>query len=349
MGKGYTMSTILTKVEKKSKIVIVGNEDNLQNLEVLRALLHMEGYIVNMAWTSTQAFELIDNLNEPALVITEGEVKDTKGNLVIGFQLHKQLFERARQSIMTLTYIDNPTPEFQIAANNAGIDAHLTTLSKGNNPILLLSQIGQKERSLKKRIDEPLNDGLTGLINRLNAERQLRKGMQRARRADYNIICAFIDVNKFKFVNDSFGHHVGDKLLQAVATELKAHFRRTADLVCRWGGDEIMVIMYAVAKNKSKERALQVSLEISDLMKNILVETGDINVPFIGVNVAIGTAILGSRKIKAVLQKAETEALNCEEEERKKIIDHAWINLQNGFVKIADKRMYQNKKLEKER
>jgi diguanylate cyclase (GGDEF)-like protein len=81
-------------------------------------------------------------------------------------------------------------------------------------------------------------DSLTGLANRRRFEEQLSIRIKAG--GVFSLI--LIDLNRFKAVNDQFGHLAGDELLKQFATELQTHFR-LADLVARWGGDEFAVIV----------------------------------------------------------------------------------------------------------
>src|SRR5579885_310863 len=84
-------------------------------------------------------------------------------------------------------------------------------------------------------------DPLTGLPNRRLFQDLLAKALARAQRSGRTAALYFLDLDRFKVVNDSLGHGVGDRLLQAVAERLRACLR-TTDVVARLGGDEFTVI-----------------------------------------------------------------------------------------------------------
>lgn len=86
------------------------------------------------------------------------------------------------------------------------------------------------------------HDPLTGLPNRGLFEQRLEMAVQRASRNDNATALIFIDLGKFKAINDTFGHIVGDKVLIEVGDRLKAAVRLT-DTVARIGGDEFVVVM----------------------------------------------------------------------------------------------------------
>ena len=83
-------------------------------------------------------------------------------------------------------------------------------------------------------------DELTGLSNRRFFLERWEEECSRATRYGRSLSCLMIDIDRFKKVNDRFGHHAGDLLLREVARQLKNHVRRT-DLLARFGGDEFIV------------------------------------------------------------------------------------------------------------
>jgi diguanylate cyclase (GGDEF)-like protein len=87
-----------------------------------------------------------------------------------------------------------------------------------------------------------LHDSLTGLPNRLLLEQRLDHGLAQARRHGWKLAVLFIDLDKFKNINDSYGHDIGDKLLISVAKRLQTCVRGE-DMVSRWGGDEFICLL----------------------------------------------------------------------------------------------------------
>ncbi len=89
------------------------------------------------------------------------------------------------------------------------------------------------------------HDALTGLPNRLLFTERLRLAMQHAERSGLQVAVLFIDLDRFKTINDSLGHHVGDALLCSVSRRLLEAVRN-GDTVSRLGGDEFVVALNAV-------------------------------------------------------------------------------------------------------
>jgi diguanylate cyclase (GGDEF)-like protein len=85
-------------------------------------------------------------------------------------------------------------------------------------------------------------DGLTGLYVRRFFDRRYREEISRARRYGKHLSLLLIDLDDFKEVNDTYGHQVGDRVLQAVSNTIQQNVR-TADVPCRFGGDEFVVLL----------------------------------------------------------------------------------------------------------
>jgi diguanylate cyclase (GGDEF)-like protein/PAS domain S-box-containing protein len=90
------------------------------------------------------------------------------------------------------------------------------------------------------------HDSLTGLPNRLLMHDRLHQAITQARRSGGQVALMFIDLDRFKLVNDSFGHLMGDALLKEVAVRL-THCLRDTDTVARLGGDEFTIMLPDVA------------------------------------------------------------------------------------------------------
>ena len=108
--------------------------------------------------------------------------------------------------------------------------------------VALLSDVTEKKAS-EERIWRQANfDGLTGLANRRMFYELLRKEMKKSDRAKLPMAILFVDLDRFKEVNDTMGHDKGDLLLKQVAARLTASMRGT-DLVARLGGDEFIALL----------------------------------------------------------------------------------------------------------
>ncbi|MFB2550955.1 putative bifunctional diguanylate cyclase/phosphodiesterase [Ensifer soli] len=101
------------------------------------------------------------------------------------------------------------------------------------------------------------HDALTGLLNRRSFDERFDAALKAARDAGQSVALAFIDLDNFKLVNDSLGHHAGDELLKIVASRAEAAIRRS-DIAVRQGGDEFILLINDIPRD---ERLLSKRLE----------------------------------------------------------------------------------------
>lgn len=85
-------------------------------------------------------------------------------------------------------------------------------------------------------------DGLTGIFNRRYFEIRITEEIERARRYSTNLSIIMVDVDKFKSLNDDFGHLLGDEVLRQVSSLLSRQIRKV-DVVCRYGGEEFVILL----------------------------------------------------------------------------------------------------------
>jgi len=116
------------------------------------------------------------------------------------------------------------------------------------NPVRYVSvshDITELRRKDEKIHHLAFHDALTGMPNRALLQERLEHGLERASREGTGLVVMFLDLDRFKAVNDTLGHAVGDMLLQDVARRIKGRLR-VSDTLARLGGDEFVVLMEEV-------------------------------------------------------------------------------------------------------
>ena len=119
-----------------------------------------------------------------------------------------------------------------------------------NRYVAIFSDVAIVKRSLQQLDHLAHHDTLTGLPNRLLLQDRLDHAIRRAHRESRQLALLFLDVDRFKNINDTLGHTVGDHLLRLFATRLSDQVRE-GDTVARLGGDEFMILLedYLVAED----------------------------------------------------------------------------------------------------
>ncbi len=192
--------------------------------------------------------------------------------------------------------VKNPQPSIKNAINqNSTVENKVQSAVEELNIVNNALKDEVKEREIiQKELEEviiekdiateaSLHDRLTGLPNRALFYDRLEHGLEQAKRHGWNLAVMFIDLDKFKQINDVYGHDVGDKVLLKVAKILKEN-TRSDDSICRLGGDEFLYLLMEV-KNE-----LAVTKIIKKLVKAIELPGGDIT-QNLAIKLSIGVSL----------------------------------------------------------
>jgi len=109
--------------------------------------------------------------------------------------------------------------------------------------VMLGTQLRRRMRAESELVLLARTDGLTGLNNRRTFGEVLDREWRRARRSRSVFSLLFVDVDRFKAYNDTYGHQAGDDALAAVARCIGENIRRPADTAARYGGEEFVVLL----------------------------------------------------------------------------------------------------------
>ncbi len=165
----------------------------------------------------------------------------------------------------------------------------------------LMAEKEEAEESIKLKA---YYDALTGLPNRFLLEDRLRLAISHAQRSKTMIGILFIDLDGFKQINDTLGHHTGDRLLQSMASRLTSCLRES-DTVSRVGGDEFIVLLTDLTEH---EHALNVANKLIGVLQNTYVIGGN----QVEVSASIGVSMYpkDGTDWELLVQKADTAMYN---------------------------------------
>ena len=131
-----------------------------------------------------------------------------------------------------------------------------------------MDQIVRQNRELEEseavHREQSVRDHLTGLFNRRYLEETLERELRRAERDGSEVGVIMLDIDRFKELNDEYGHACGDVVLREVGALLRASLRY-ADIACRYGGDELTLILPRAGREVTATRAETVRREVARL------------------------------------------------------------------------------------
>ena len=155
------------------------------------------------------------------------------------------------------------------------------------------------------------HDALTGLFNRFSLQERLEQALLSAARECHQVVLMFLDMDRFKLINDSLGHHVGDGLLIEVANRLRACVRES-DIVARLGGDEFVVVLTRV------ESGMVTGAQIAGKILQRLAEPYQIEANVLHSSPSIGISVYPTDggSVEALMKNADTAMYHVKEQGR---------------------------------
>jgi diguanylate cyclase (GGDEF)-like protein len=267
----------------KLRILLVEDDHLLQLL--YKKQLEKLGHEVITAGNGIKALELL-SANPPQLIISDWLMPEMNG-----IEFCKAVRKNTAWDKIYIFFItSHEGTDKLIEAFEAGVDDYLT---KPINPKVLAARMRAAQRVIQmqeileedrlklsrfadelaltnQRLQEmALTDVLTGLPNRRHGIERLEQEWAIAIRSNRPVCCMMIDIDRFKSINDTYGHHFGDEALKSVAESLR-HAARKQDVVCRLGGEEFLVICSNTDEQSCFQYAERLRQQVASQPLNIL-------------------------------------------------------------------------------
>ena len=172
---------------------------------------------------------------------------------------------------------------------------------RSGEPLYMIAQIEDitEQRALRERLAHAaVHDQLTGLPNRTVFMERLERSIVRAERKGHHVALMFLDLDRFKLINDGLGHDAGDRLLQRVALRLQASLR-AGDLLARFGGDEFTLLCEVA----TEEEAVEIARRVSKAMDRPLTEAN--HEQFISLSIGIALSSTETMLPTTLLRNAD--------------------------------------------
>jgi diguanylate cyclase (GGDEF)-like protein/PAS domain S-box-containing protein len=179
--------------------------------------------------------------------------------------------------------IEMPGGESRILATNRIVVRD----SEGNakHLVVVIDDITERKKSEQRIAFMAHHDVLTGLPNRLSVMEKIEEAVARHRRRGDSFAILLLDLDRFKHVNDTLGHAVGDALLRETASRLKASLRET-DVLARLGGDEFAIVQDS--ENNQREAASALANRVIEIVSRpFKIEGNEVNIAT-SVGIALG-------------------------------------------------------------
>lgn len=242
------------------RILIVDDEPELA--DSYAAILKGAGMDARVV---TNPMEVISNLVElnPDLILMDVNMPDCSG------------VELAKVIRQMDAYVSIPIVFLSVESR---INRQLLAMKQGGDDFLikpidqehLISSVTIRAERMRLLRGFMMRDSLTGLLNHSSTKRYLDIEVARAKRQNHRLAFAMIDIDKFKAINDTYGHHTGDRVIKALSRLLEMRLRRT-DIIGRYGGEEFAAIL----TDTDRVLAVKILDEIRNSFAKIKYKSGD--------------------------------------------------------------------------
>ena len=220
-------------------------EDNPVFQAMLKTMLTRWGYLVEVARDGEEAWRILDSEDAPRLVLLDWMMPGMDG-----VEVCRKVRSACREPYIYIVLLTARTEAQDLVEGmDAGADDYLTKpfhahelrvrLRAGKRILELQEELLKAREALR---EQATHDGLTGLLNRSTILETLREELERSARERHPLAVMLVDLDRFKSINDTYGHVAGDTVLRETAHRMKAAIR-CYDSAGRYGGEEFLIVM----------------------------------------------------------------------------------------------------------
>lgn len=246
--------------EEPFRILIVDDEPEVAEYHSL--ILEEAGMLVQQIHKPALVLDALRTFN-PDLVLADMYMPNCDGVEVAA--IIRQVPEYVGLPIVFLSSETNRKKQF--TAMQVGVEGFIT---KPVVPEELVASVALRADRMRTLCSLMAKDSLTGLYNHTTTTEMMTAALSHAMRQQETLAVVMMDLDKFKTVNDTYGHMAGDQVIVAIARLLK-HRLRTTDVIGRYGGEEFALLL----KNVSPEKAEELVNELRDDFSKIIFNSGN--------------------------------------------------------------------------
>lgn len=246
-----------TVQKENAPLTVLVIEDHPDQRDLLAIVLQREGYRVI---TAGNGLEALEKLEAESVQIALSDIMMPKMD---GFELIKRIRTNpALKNIYVILITARIQEGDRVRGLDLGADDYITkpfSFSELLARIRVGSRVVQYQRHLEYQTQV---DSLTGLFNRRAFEKKIQEEFERSKRYHNPLSVLILDIDNFKMINDTYGHHGGDAALVKIAETFREKTRQS-DFASRYGGEEFVLIL----PETDQESALQVANKIHDSIR----------------------------------------------------------------------------------
>ncbi len=274
-----------TVQKDNAPLTVLVIEDHPDQRDLLAIVLQREGYRVI---TAGNGLEALEKLETESVQIALSDIMMPKMD---GFELIKRIRTNpALKSIYLILITARIQEGDRVRGLDLGADDYITkpfSFSELLARIRVGSRVVQYQRHLEYQTQI---DSLTGLFNRRALEKKMQEEFERSKRYHNPLSVLILDIDNFKLINDTYGHHGGDAALVKIAETFREKTRQS-DFASRYGGEEFVLIL----PETDQESAVQVAKKIHDSIRSC--SFGTTARPF-NLTVSIGVSSTSARNYR---------------------------------------------------
>ena len=252
------MTNMTNEEDPRKPLTVLVIEDHPDQRELLAIVLQREGYRVI---TAANGLEALEKLDGETVNIALSDIMMPKMD---GFELINKI--RSDPALKTI-YLILITARIQEGDRVRGLDLgadDYITKPFSFSELLARVRVGSRVVQYQQHLEYQTQvDSLTGLFNRRAFEKKVAEEFERAKRYQHPLSLLILDIDNFKMINDTYGHHGGDTALVKISEILRAKTRRS-DFPSRYGGEEFVLIL----PETNQESALQVANKVQDEIRS---------------------------------------------------------------------------------
>lgn len=251
------------EAEPRGRILVV--DDSPDNVEIIATRLRFRGYNILEATGGEEALKLVRE-SPPDLVLLDVMLPGMDG-----YEVARRIKTDASLPFIPIILVTaRDSTQDKVAGLDAGADDYLTKpinfpeLEARVRSMLRIKQLQDDVEEKNQELEQlSISDGLTGLFNHRHMHGVLHEEFERSKRTEESLSVVMFDLDHFKEVNDNYGHPVGDRVLQELATILR-DTAREIDKLGRYGGEEFMAILPDTGPHSAVTFAERVRTRVED-------------------------------------------------------------------------------------